>query len=57
VNSVFVLLMYLFHCDKEREKKKVENVMLNVENLIQNINKLYGRDAKVKLESFEKKKT
>jgi hypothetical protein len=48
--------MYLFHCEKEREKK-VENVMLNVENVIQNTNKLYGRDAKVKLESFEKKKT
>ncbi len=42
---------------KEREKKKVENVMLNVENVIQNTNKLYGRDAKAKLESFEKKKT
>jgi hypothetical protein len=52
----FVLFMYLFHCEKEREKK-VENVMLNVENVIQNTNKLYGRDAKVKLESFEKKKT
>ncbi len=42
---------------KKKEKKKVENVMLNVENVIQNTHKLYGRDAKVKLESFEKKKT
>lgn len=42
---------------KKKEKKEVENVMLNVENVIQNTNKLYGRDAKVKLESFEKKKT
>ncbi len=48
--------MYLFHCEKETEKK-VENVMLNVENVIKNTNKLYGRDAKVELESFEKKKT
>ena len=50
--------MYLFHCEeRKRKEKKVENVMLNVENVIQNTNKLYGRDAKVKLESFEKKKT
>ncbi len=43
--------------EREKKKKKVENVMLNVENVIQNTNKLYGRDAKVELESFEKKKT
>ena len=55
--SCFLFYLCIYFIVKKKEKKKVENVMLNVENVIQNTNKLYGRDAKVKLESFEKKKT